>query len=63
MKNIALLFFFIISINPALSQEIFPLWEKGKMPNSKGMKLKKIEERERITQVHQSRGGGFHLAF
>jgi acetyl esterase/lipase len=51
MKNIALLFFFIISINPALSQEIFPLWEKGKMPNSKGMKLKKIEERERITQV------------
>ncbi|MBF4485745.1 alpha/beta hydrolase [Flavobacterium sp. CSZ] len=51
MKNIILLFLFISSINTAFSQEIIPLWEKGKMPNSKGMKLKKIEDRERITQV------------
>ena len=51
MKNLALLFFLIVALNAAFGQEIIPLWEKGKMPNSKGMKLKKIEDRERITQV------------
>jgi acetyl esterase/lipase len=35
------------------SQEFIPLWPAGKMPNSKGMKLEHIEERERITQVAQ----------
>ncbi len=35
------------------SQEFIPLWPKGKIPNSKGMKLEHIEERERITQVAQ----------
>ncbi|AWK06255.1 alpha/beta hydrolase [Flavobacterium crocinum] len=51
MKKIVLLFFFLVSLNTAFSQEIIPLWEKGKMPNSKGMKLNKREDRERITQV------------
>ncbi|MDR7370293.1 alpha/beta hydrolase [Flavobacterium aquidurense] len=51
MKNAILIFLFITSINATLSQEIIPLWENGKMPNSRGMKLNKIEDNERITQV------------
>jgi acetyl esterase/lipase len=35
------------------SQEFIPLWPAGKMPNTKGIKLEHIEERERITQVAQ----------
>lgn len=35
----------------AFSQQYLPLWPDGKMPNSKGMKLDRIEERERITQI------------
>ncbi len=33
------------------AQEFIPLWPEAQMPNSKGMKLEHIEERERITQV------------
>ncbi len=33
------------------SQEYIPLWSEHSMPNSKGMKLSRIEERERITQI------------
>ena len=32
-------------------QDYIPLWTEGKMPNSKGMNLEHIEERERVTQV------------
>jgi acetyl esterase/lipase len=35
----------------AFSQEFMPLWEKGKMPNSKGMELKDDIRNERIYQV------------
>ena len=45
---IALYFSFTLS-----AQDTIPLWPEGKMPNSKGMKLKHIEERERITQVSE----------
>lgn len=45
-----ILFFFSINIQ---SQEFIPLWSKEKMPNTKGMKLEHMEERERITQVAQ----------
>lgn len=48
IKALILLMFCISSMQ---SQEFIPLWPKGKMPNSKGMKLEHIEERERITQV------------
>lgn len=41
-----LLFCLVIS-----AQDFIPLWPEGKMPNSKGMTLDHIEERERITQV------------
>lgn len=36
---------------PVLAQEYLPLWPEGRMPNSKGMKLERVEDRERITQV------------
>lgn len=47
---ILILFFFSIIIQ---AQEYIPLWPASKMPNSKGLKLEHIEERERITQVAQ----------
>tara|TARA_R110000868_G_scaffold74388_8_gene215195 strand:+ start:2827 stop:3735 length:909 start_codon:yes stop_codon:yes gene_type:complete len=49
-KGLVILFSVFCSF--ALSaQEVIPLWPEGKMPNSKGMKLEHLEERERITQV------------
>lgn len=53
MKKIVLiiLMFFIHQIS---AQQRMTLWEKGKMPNSKGLKLKTIEEKEgRITQIQE----------
>jgi len=50
IKALILLVFYFSTMQ---SQEFIPLWPKGKMPNSKGMKLEHIEERERITQVAQ----------
>ncbi len=50
IKALILLLFCFSSMQ---SQEFIPLWPKGKIPNSKGMKLEHIEERERITQVAQ----------
>jgi len=35
----------------AHAQEFVPLWEKGKMPNSKGMDLKDDIRNERVYQV------------
>jgi acetyl esterase/lipase len=49
-------FFFSLTL---FAQDIIPLWPKGKMPNSKGMKLEHIEERERITQVSEPKMLGF----
>ena len=47
---ILLIFFF----NQISAQEKITLWEKGTMPNSKGLKLKLIEEKEgRITQIQE----------
>lgn len=37
----------------AVAQDSISLWPKGKMPNSRGLDLKHIEERERITQVSE----------
>ncbi|GLB48053.1 alpha/beta hydrolase [Neptunitalea lumnitzerae] len=49
-------YFYILSVLCLLSitataQEYITLWEKGKMPNSKGLILEHIEARERVTQV------------
>ncbi|WP_233164747.1 alpha/beta hydrolase [Pedobacter sp. ASV28] len=41
----------ILISNIALSQEFIPLWQEGKMPNSKGLKLKDSLANERIYQV------------
>lgn len=42
------------------AQEFIPLWEKGKMPNSKGMELKDDIRNERIYQVARP---GFYAFF
>ncbi len=53
MKSIIpILFLFFFSIN-IQSQEYITLWPAEKLPNSKGLKLEHVEERERITQVAQ----------
>ncbi len=44
----------------ASAQEFIPLWEKGKMPNSKGMELKDDIRNERIYQVGSP---GFYAFF
>jgi len=33
------------------AQDYMPLWPEGKMPNSKGLNLERIEERERVSQI------------
>ena len=52
---------FLVSLPLAVSaQEFIPLWEKGKMPNSKGMELKDDIRNERIYQVGNP---GFYAFF
>lgn len=53
MKRKALIVFSFLTTLMLSAQEVMPLWSEGKMPNSKGMKLEHIEERERITQVSE----------
>ena len=43
--------FLLMASNILYAQDYIPLWEKGKMPNSRGMELEHVEERERVTQV------------
>lgn len=38
-------------IHTTHAQEFIPLWPEGKIPNSRGLELEHIEERERISQV------------
>ncbi len=53
MKVSKCVFFIILSFLSTVigAQQYIPLWPEGKMPNSKGLKLERVEERERITQV------------
>lgn len=51
MRPIIFLFIIIFIISTINAQEYIPIWPDKKMPNSKGMKLEEIENRERITQV------------
>lgn len=44
-------FIFILSSQHLCAQEFIPLWDKDKMPNSKGIKLEDKIENERIVQV------------
>ena len=50
-KYIILNLLLVLVTTSVLAQDYKPLWAEGKMPNSKGMKLNHIEERERVTQV------------
>ncbi|MFL9829258.1 alpha/beta hydrolase [Flavobacterium sp. ST-87] len=43
----------LFSFGTIQAQEFFPLWPSNKMPNTKGLSLEHLEERERITQVAQ----------
>jgi acetyl esterase/lipase len=47
----SLLLFFLCLPAAASGQEFFPLWEKGKMPNSKGLAQKDDIRNERIYEV------------
>lgn len=51
MKGVIVILICFLRLSTAFSQEMIPLWLEGKMPNSKGIKLDRIEERERVTQV------------
>jgi acetyl esterase/lipase len=48
---LSLVLFFLCLPTLAIGQEFIPLWEKGKMPNSKGMELKDDIRNERVYQV------------
>lgn len=51
----AVLIISIFVISQISAQQKITLWEKGRMPNSKGLKLKTIEEKEgRITQIQEA---------
>ncbi|KQT16125.1 hypothetical protein ASG31_14235 [Chryseobacterium sp. Leaf404] len=54
MKNFILIFSIFIGIQISAQQKI-AVWEQGTMPNSKGLKLNIIEEKEgRITQIQEA---------
>lgn len=54
MKKI-FLFLIIILFNEISAQQKISVWQKGEMPNSKGLKLNIIEEKEgRITQIQEA---------
>ena len=54
MKNFIIIFFTFLGIHTA-AQEKMTVWEKETMPNSKGLKLNIIEEKEgRITQIQEA---------
>lgn len=53
MKIFSLILFQFCFIVSMYSQQFIPLWPSGKIPNSRGMQLEHIEERERITQVSE----------
>ncbi|WP_312392728.1 alpha/beta hydrolase [Chryseobacterium sp.] len=54
MKNFILIFSILLTIQLSAQQKII-VWSKGEMPNSKGLKLNIIEEKEgRITQIQEA---------
>lgn len=54
MKNVILVFSIFLGIQISAQQKIM-VWQKGEMPNSKGLKLNSIEEKEgRITQIQEA---------
>ncbi len=50
-KSIVSLLFILASTSVGLAQEYLPLWEKGKMPNSKGVAVADSIANERVYQV------------
>jgi acetyl esterase/lipase len=50
-RTIGLLWWLLIGVGSLTAQEFMPLWPAGKMPNTKGMRLKDSINNERIFQV------------
>lgn len=55
MKKFLLFTLLLCSINSLYSQEMIPLWPKGKMPNSKGLVLTDSVAKDRLYQVGEPR--------
>lgn len=53
MKKAVFTLLSLLLLFPSFAQEFIPLWPENKMPNTRGMKLEHIEERQRIIQVKQ----------
>ncbi|MCY0977840.1 alpha/beta hydrolase [Chryseobacterium wangxinyae] len=54
MKKFILIFIIFLGIHISAQQKI-TVWQKGEMPNSKGLKLNIVEEKEgRITQIQEA---------
>jgi len=51
LRSVFTVFVFILSWQTVSAQEFIPLWDKNKMPNSKGTKLEDKIENERVLQV------------
>jgi len=51
LRSILTVFVLILSWQTVGAQEFIPLWDKDKMPNSRGIKLEDKIENERISQV------------
>jgi acetyl esterase/lipase len=54
MKKFIIIFVIFLGVQ-CLAQQKITVWTKGEMPNSKGLKLKTVEEKEgRITQIQEA---------
>ena len=51
MQKLHIILLLILFNSILIAQDFIPIWPDQKMPNSKGMKLERIENSERITQV------------
>lgn len=51
MLKVIIRFLLILLPYSLIAKDFIPIWPDQKMPNSKGMKLERIENNERITQV------------
>ena len=51
LRSVFTVFVFILSWQTVSAQEFIPLWDKDKIPNSKGTKLEDKIENERVLQV------------
>ena len=51
IRTLLILTVYLMTVLPVAAQEFIPLWPKGKMPNSRGIKIKDSVANERIYKV------------